>query len=181
MANSPKRVYWDACTWIALIQKEKIFAPNGRLTENRLAMCLSVIAQAKKGNIEIVTSTLSLAEVCKNPEVKGGDEDNLADYFENDYILLANVDRLIGERARTLMMAGHAKLKPPDAIHIATAAIANVEEMHTFDGGLIDLDGIVGKLDGTILKICKPEVPGKPLPLLQGLAHERPKTPPPSE
>jgi hypothetical protein len=29
MATSPRRVCWDACTWIALIQEEKIIEGGG--------------------------------------------------------------------------------------------------------------------------------------------------------
>ena len=85
-------------------------------------MCRSVIQAAKKGTLEILTSTFCLAEVCKVPADKKGTSDKLADYFENDYILLTNVDRVVAERARDLMVS-HTGLKPPDAIHLATAAV----------------------------------------------------------
>lgn len=38
MADSPKRVSWDACTWIALIQQEKIRDENGNVVEDRYAL-----------------------------------------------------------------------------------------------------------------------------------------------
>jgi predicted nucleic acid-binding protein len=166
MASSPSRVYWDACTWIALIQKEKIPLKTGGF-EDRETMCRSVLVGAQRGKIEIVTSTLSLVEVCKSPDIKNGGADRLADFFENDYILLVNLDRMVGERARALMTAGHAKLKPADATHVATAAIASVDELHTFDDALLSLDGIIDRLDGSKLKICRPD-PGAPsMPLLE--------------
>lgn len=43
MAASPKRVYWDACAWIALIQKEKIRDGHGNVTEDRETLRKSVI------------------------------------------------------------------------------------------------------------------------------------------
>ena len=156
MAASPRRIYWDACVWIALIQRERILFPPG-IAEDRDAMCRSVIEAAKKGAIEILASTLCLAEVCKNPSIRATRSALIADYFENDYILLVNVDRAVGERARVLMTSGHSGLKPPDAIHLATAALSGVEEMHTFDAGLLTLNGRVDKSDGTKLKICKPD------------------------
>lgn len=171
MANSPRRVYWDACTWIALIQKERLHASNGRLVEDRDALCRAVIAEAKRGRLEIATSSLSLAEVCKSAGVQGTSEDAIAAFFENDYVLLVNVDRQVGEHARTLMRAGHSSLKPPDAIHMATATIVQVAEMHTFDGRLLDLDGVLDVPDGTKLKVCKPDVGHEPLPLLKGIEH----------
>lgn len=64
------------------------------------------------------------------------------------------------------MLAGHPKLKPADASHLAAAIVAGVDEMHTFDGRLLALDGQLDKLDGTKLTICKPGHGGPPLPLL---------------
>ena len=117
MAASPRRVYWDACVWIALIQKEKI-RYEGNIIEDREMMCRTVVESAKRGGIEILTSALSLAEVCKDPAIKTQQADAISDYFENDYILLVNVDRFVGERARTLMMGGgYTGLKPPDGGH----------------------------------------------------------------
>ena len=162
MANSPRRVYWDACTWIALIQREKI-AIGGA---DRDTLCRAVIAEAKKDKIEILTSTLSLVEVCKSPEIRTTKEDQIAAFFENDYILLMNLDRLVGEQARQLMTVGHAGLKPPDAVHIASAILGQASELHTFDDKLLKLDGEVIRLDGGKLRICTPDVGGTPPPLL---------------
>jgi len=134
MAKAPRRVCWDACAWIALIQREKLRDSDGRVTEDRDLLCRTVIEEAKRGKIEIVTSALCLVEVCKGPDLKNDDPQKIADFFENDYVLLVNIDKIVGERARELMMAGFSKLKPPDACHLATAAVApNVTELHTFD------------------------------------------------
>jgi predicted nucleic acid-binding protein len=170
MATSTKRVYWDACIWIALIQKEKIPLPSGGI-EDREQMCRSVIEAAKKGRLEIATSTLCLAEVCKHLDLRAATPaDKIAEFFEHDYILLVNVDRYVGELARELMLHGHSKLKPPDAIHLATAAITQgIEQMHTFDRDLLDLDGVLDKMDGTKLKICKPDPGGPAAPLLEAM------------
>jgi hypothetical protein len=72
------------------------------------------------------------------------------------------------------MTSGHSGLKPPDAVHIATACISGVDEMHTFDDRLLGMDGIIDKSDGTKLKICKPDAGGPPAPLLDTLKHEAP-------
>lgn len=174
MASSLKRVYWDACAWIALIQKEKIAKPGSRI-EDREQMCRGVIEAAKKGNVEILTSALCLAEVCKNPGlVQTQTSDKVAAFFERDFIFVINVDTAVGEKARELMMGGYAGLKPPDAIHLATALLSpGVEELHTFDGRLLDLDGLLKKPTGEPLKICKPDY-GPPAPLLEQLNAEKP-------
>jgi predicted nucleic acid-binding protein len=155
MASLPKRVYWDACAWIALIQKEKIL--SGGLVEDREQMCRTVIEAAKQGKLEIVVSTFCLVEVCK--ENSTGAVDKLADFFETDYLLMVALDRFVAEQARKLMQSGHG-LKPPDASHIATALISSVEEMHTFDARILALSGLLERPDGTKLRICKPAVVG---------------------
>jgi len=65
MAASRSRVAWDACAWIALIQKEKIPLPGGGF-EDRERMCRTVFNQAEQenGGLVIVSSALCLAEVC---------------------------------------------------------------------------------------------------------------------
>jgi hypothetical protein len=81
MVSVPRRVYWDACTWIALIQKEKLLLAND-WTEDREMMCRVVIETAKKGSIEILTSAFCLAEVCKDPDGKNT-SNKLKEFFEN--------------------------------------------------------------------------------------------------
>lgn len=49
--TSLKRIYWDACSWIALIQKERILDDKGALIEDRYTMCRSVISAAEKSAI----------------------------------------------------------------------------------------------------------------------------------
>jgi predicted nucleic acid-binding protein len=163
-----------------LIQQERIREKDtGKIIEDRYGMCRNVISAAEHDQIEIATSTLSYAEVCKNPDIKDQGEDKIAAYFENDYILPVNLDRAVAERARALMMSG-IKVKPPDACHLATAALSNVDEMHTFDDRLLALDGKIDKSDGTKLKICKPDPGGKSAPLLDEIkargSNEEPPT-----
>jgi predicted nucleic acid-binding protein len=165
MANSPRRVYWDACTWIALIQREKI-AIGG---SDRGTLCRAVIAEAKKNKVEILTSTLSLVEVCKNPAIRTTGADLIGAFFENDYILPMNLDWLVGGHARQLMTSGPAGLKPLDAVHVASAILGLASELHTFDDKLLKLDGKIARLDGGQLRICTPDVGGTPPPLLSGM------------
>lgn len=149
------RYAWDSCTWIAMIIQEKASLPDGTV-KDRAVPCNHVIGLAARKQAEIATSGLALAEVCKHAEVGAFDSDTLSDFFRNDYILVVSCDRNVGTRARELMQAGHSGLKPPDAVHLATALIANVIEFHTFDQKLLNLDGKLKKNDGGLLKICKP-------------------------
>jgi predicted nucleic acid-binding protein len=175
MASPTKRAYWDACVWLALILREKIPLAGGGI-EDRETMCRTVVEAAKKGSLEILTSTFCLIAVCKVPSDKNVMADKLAAFFENDYILLTNLDRMVAERGRELM-ARHPSLKPPDAAHVATAAVSpGVEEMHTFDDRLLGLDGVIDKADGTKLKICKPDAGAPPAPLLEAMQGGKPES-----
>lgn len=154
----PRRVAWDACTWIATIIQEKVPLKGGGV-EDRAIPCNHVIELAARRQVEIATSGLSLAEVCRDDEVKREDGDVLADFFRNEYILIVPVDRYVGTLARELMQAGHPGLRPPDAVHLATAVVANADEFHTFDSALLKLDGKIAKPSGGTLSIKKPPAP----------------------
>lgn len=171
MATSIKRVYWDSCSWIALIQDEKIEFESG-IIEHRGALCRSVIDDARKGKLEIVSSSLVLIEVFKQPAGAPTGTDHIKDFFENEYVLVVGLDRRAGEFGRTLMQSGIARLKPPDASHLASAVLANVDELHTFDDDLLPLDMKITKKDGKKLKICKPAMGGPTLPLLAAAERE---------
>jgi hypothetical protein len=114
-----------------------------------------------------------LVEVCKHPKSKSTKSSDLAAYFEHDYVLLVNLDRFSGEKARELMQAGYSGLKPPDAIHIASALISNSEELHTFDDEVLKLNGLISKADGSKLKIVKPDT-SAPAPLFATATTPRP-------
>lgn len=169
MAIFPKRFYWDSCAWIAFIQQEKTLLGDGR-TEDRESMCRSVLVAAKNQKAEIVTSALTLAEVCKFPGSASKAAAKFPDFLELDYVLLVPVDRVVGEKARELMQGGIARLKPPDAIHAATAIIANAEALHTFDDRLLSLDRLLTRADGSKLGICKPDAGEPELPLFTEFA-----------
>lgn len=85
-----------------------------------------------------------------------------AAFFENDSILLMNLDRTVGEHARHLMTLGLAGPKPPDAVHAASAALGLASELDAFDGK-------VARLDGGTLHICTPGAGGPPPPLPRGM------------
>lgn len=154
----PRRVAWDACVWIATIIQEKVPLKGGGI-EDRAPLCNHVISLAQKKQVEIATSGLSLAEVCKDPTVRAEDGDVLADFFRNEYILVVPVDRYVGTLARKLLQSGFDGLKPPDAIHVATALVADVSEFHTFDRALLNLNDKIEKPGGGTLLIRKPPAP----------------------
>lgn len=169
------RFYWDSNVWISQIQNETSVRLKDGTVENRVLLGRPIIENAERGQAEIVTSTLSLVEVIKPSRQDSTGLDNnrkIEAFFENDYILLVHLNIEVVTKARELMQARHAGLKPPDALHIASAIIANADEMHAFDGNVLDLNGKLERADGKKLIICKPSMGGPSLPLLKLTADE---------
>ena len=171
MANVP-RYYWDACMWIALIKRES----------GRFDACRIVIEKAQRGEVEIWTSSFTLAEVWKrrcsgeDAGLAESDDEAFEDYIEQDFIIRVAVDVDVGTAARRLLRKFPSVGKPQDAIHVATALIENVDELHTFDRqDLLSLDGLLERQDGVKLRICIPQPPPDPDEgtLFQGLRDSR--------
>ena len=126
-----------------------------------------VIEQAEHGEIEIWTSTITLAEVYK---VRGGgdadpDADKkLDDFLSQPYVAHVQVDQDVAMEARRLLRAKLPGLrKPYDAVHLACAVWYDIETFHTFDrDDLLPLAGIIKCRNGKPMTVCKP--PDRPPP-----------------
>jgi predicted nucleic acid-binding protein len=154
-----KKIYWDSCVFIHLLQET-----------NYVDALREVVHRAKNGECKIVTSAVSLAEVCKLPELGALPEDQttkILQFFQNDYIDVYQADRFVCEEAHRIIRK-HG-LKPMDAIHMATASIAKVDLVMTSEtkkyrrGGLLRCDGLIGNPP---LKVSLPDL-GVFLPLLK--------------
>ena len=158
MANRPK-YYWDACVWIGLINQEA----------DKIASLRFIIERAQKGEVEIWTSAFTLAEVfkkkCSGLQVglDSADDEAFEDYLAQDFIQRVQVDSDVGTAARRLLRKLPSIKKPQDAVHAVTAAMNDVDELHTFDGSdLLPLDGRIPMANGQMLRICKPPSPPDP-------------------
>lgn len=129
--------YWDTVCFLGVLNEEP----------DKLSACRAVIAEAERGNVRIVTSALTIAEVLwpkgrplalprEKTEVVQG-------FFQHEWIVVRDIDRTVAEKARELVW-GHDALRPKDALHVATALDAGVEQFDTYDGDLIALSGKVG-------------------------------------
>lgn len=128
---------------------------------------MGLLEEAKAGNILIVTSALTIAEVlAMRGRLKISPERRLAveQFFNHEYIAVQNLTRRLAEAAREVVW--DYGVAPKDAIHVATAAAANVDAMNTSDGDLIKKSGLVGSPG---LVICKPFVRAPRLDLKQPL------------
>jgi predicted nucleic acid-binding protein len=158
LATKPK-YYWDACSWIGLINQEV-----GRVDSLRY-----INETAQKGDAEIWTSAFTLAEVFKKKcgpdqaELAATGDQAFEDYLAQDYVQVVQVDTIVGTVARRLLRNYPQIKKPQDAIHLATAILNNVPEFHTFDAeNLLPLDGQIDLEGGGKLKICHPPSPPDP-------------------
>ncbi len=164
MANlADKTVYWDACSWLGLINQEADKYPG----------CKYTIDEAEQRRVEIWTSAFTLAEVFKRKcagtmnALDVSKDQVFEDFLLRDFIVLVEVDRDIGTLARALLRRFSIK-QPQDAIHIATAVWHNLDELHSFDEKIISLNDSIPKRDETMLLIKKPDIMPPPGPLFTG-------------
>ena len=153
LASLP-RYYWDACIWIELITQAN---------EERVRRCRNVLQLAESGKAEIWTSALTLAEVFKrqcgtaNASLPQDRDRAFEDYIEKEFIKKVTVDVEVGTLARRLLRTYPELKKPPDAVHLASCLLHNLDELHTFDEkNLIKLDGRIKRKDRLTLAINPP-------------------------
>ena len=143
--------YWDSNAFLGWLAKEP----------DKASQCRPVLDAAESGNLVIITSALTIAEVLW---LKGGQKlppahaKQIEDFFRNKWIVIREVDRFIAEDARRLVWDKN--VKPKDAIHLATALRQDVviDQFDTFDAGLIKLSGSLGDPP---LVIGYPNLPAK--------------------
>jgi predicted nucleic acid-binding protein len=176
----PSSVYWDACLFLEALQKKN---------DDKLNCCLAMIESAKKGDLVIVTSAFTFSEVIHLEhleETEGISREEqtkmILEFFENPFISVRPLDRQIGEMACQFTCT-HSPLTGSDAIHVATAIVAKVDALYTWDvkkgrkrRGLLIHDGKIGTpplriqtppdpRQGTLFdekNIVDPENPGDP-------------------
>jgi predicted nucleic acid-binding protein len=148
--------------WLGLINQEA----------DKVERCRGVLKEARDGKIQIWTSALTLAEVFKakcsdgNVSLQQEKDQDFENFVDQEFLTLVQVDHEIGTVARRLLRNNSKLKKPTDAIHLATAVVNNLDELHTYDEvNLIPLSGLV-RDDGKTLTICwppecqQPELPG---------------------
>lgn len=137
-------VYWDSCVFLDYV--------NGAI--DKLPTLDALLDRAgPRGDIEIVTSTLSIAEVAigrldqtgrlLDPEV----EANIDQLWTDPIVKQVELYKGIALRARDLVRASRLAgggLKPADAIHLATARQVGVSDFHTYDTRLFQYSQQMG-------------------------------------
>ena len=136
--------YWDSATFLAWLNQD----------ESTFPLCDAVIESAKAGQLRIVTSTLTFAEVFwmkRGEKLSQAQRDELVQLFGYSWIVTVELDRPTAEMARRLIWSHN--VKSWDAVHVASALSARkmraIECFDTFDGGLIKLTGLIPGSDLT--------------------------------
>lgn len=139
------RYYWDANVFLSYVDG----------TPERLPHIDALLSQARRGEIEIVTSVASITEVAfgsvemderaLSPEIQ---QQINGLWAPNSPVKLAEVSILMVEGARELMRQaipeGRKVPKPMDAIHLSTAQRLRVAAFHTYDDPLLKIARRIG-------------------------------------
>lgn len=147
--------YWDACLFIAWLKDEE--RKIGEMDGVR-----EVIERAKRREIKLITSVITIVEVLSDSIPTGMDT-----LFKgamkriNQISVDIRVAGLAHDIRNDYVKRGGKTISTPDAIHLATAILYRANEFHTFDAdgsrkslGLLQLSGNVA---GNELVICKPQ------------------------
>lgn len=154
---SSKARYWDSNVWLGLLNNEA----------DKVDACKEQLERARQGQFKVICSAITLTEVVW---LRGPDRQKLPPsvnpqieaFFKHDFISVRPVDRAIGEKARRLVWEfadSPEKLKPYDAVHVATAVMLNIPILHTYDPDLLQLHGLVAFANGEKLEIVRPPAP----------------------
>ena len=96
-------------------------------------------------------------------------------YFEHEFVFIVTLDTEVADTARSFLSQKLPKslpwLRPADAAYIATAAVANITEVHAFDGPLSKLTGRFKTANGSLIEIREPRLSAASAPLLQAVGE----------
>ncbi|MBI4289656.1 MAG: PIN domain-containing protein [Chloroflexi bacterium] len=146
MPSEKRRIYWDAPVWLSYI--------NG--DEDRLPTLDALLADSAsdKGGIQLYTSVVSQVEVAfakteqDNQALDHTKEQEIDKLWaDRDAVKLVELYDAITQEARgfiRLAITRGWRLKPMDAIHLATAKAHSCEEFHTYDARLLKYSNNVG-------------------------------------
>lgn len=146
-----EKIYWDSDVFLGWLQEE----------EGKVDLCRATLERAKKGEVLIVTSALTLAEVLwmrNAPRISKDKAELVQRFFRRSYIRVYNVTRKIAESAQEQVWDN--SVKPKDAIHVATAIKLNLKYLETFDEGLLKKSEKVGGDPALVIRKPQPPVQG---------------------
>lgn len=143
------KYYWDANVFIAWIKNES------RSESGEMKGLEEIVYEIDSGKAILVTSVLTTTEVFSG-NLTTEQKQRFDSVFKRPSTVRINVDTNISQKAseiREYYKESGQNIKTPDAIHLATALLLQVDAFHTFEDKLLELDGNVM---GHNLTICKP-------------------------
>jgi predicted nucleic acid-binding protein len=152
----PPKYYWDACVILEYLNQSPSRAPDVN----------ALLDSADKGEIQIFTSTLSIAEVAFAAEDRNAGalsketEDKIDKLWAiGSPIQLVEFHRIIAEDARDIsrsaMAQGIGGMGSVDKMHLATAMRIEADEVHTYEAESTRIKW--ANVSG--LTVCEPESP----------------------
>ena len=134
MTDQAKKLYWDADVFISLVEDRPGRAP----------VIQSLLADARSGMVEIVTSAITIAEVAYGTaaRLEGAPSPDVEQVIDGLWesgapVKVVEVYPLLAVRARDIIRQsvgwGWTGLRAHDAIHLATAQQLAVDEVHTYE------------------------------------------------
>ena len=142
-------IYWDSDAFLGWLQAEP----------GKADLCAGTLKRADQGEVLILTSALTIAEVLwmrGAPMIPQDKADIVRRFFRRSYLRVRNVTRAVAENAQDLVWTQG--IRPKDAIHVATALDAGVAALETFDDELLKKSGTIGN---PALIIRKPIAPAQ--------------------
>ena len=130
------RRYWDSTNWISLLVEDE---------SSRAELCQNILNDMIAGKLTVITSAWTLAEVIRrrhSPGIPADDDQVITGFFrQHDYLVVHDVTRAIAEKARSL--AREHRLRPADAVHLATALSSGADVFESWDRDFVALRGRV--------------------------------------
>lgn len=127
MTDVPGGDYWDRSVFVPL------FTPN---EPDRATIAQRLLQEASLTANQIVTSVFTIAETRRDrgrDPLAPGAAERIARFFARERVVLIILDLRIAERAAQI--GEQYGLKPPDAVHLATALEAGCDRFLTWDDG----------------------------------------------
>ena len=130
------RIYIEACPLIDAI-KHMVGVSVDKSKDNDIWHTQACMKSALAGEIEIITSTLTIAECRRAGDSPVPDETKRiinSILLSGRVMILTQVTQAIAEKARDLEWINEINLGGADAIHVASAIVTKCQECFTTDG-----------------------------------------------
>lgn len=116
--------------------------------------CPGIIRQAEAGILEIAVSEMAKVETAYLEGLSDVQSELLIrEFFSREYIIPISIDDPVSAIARDLVRKYRSlKLRPPDAIHLATAILWRIPVLETTDSDFLQLDQLEGNPLVTVRK-----------------------------